>query len=145
MANLTELNRPPVDAAARCPHAPIVSVMVELKGASGEHLQRFSCGKCVHGWWESNGELLDQDETVDKMRELAHGLYKRRTAVKAPARRAASEVQQTAWKVERSDIERFALSTLRPQSRLIVLPTSPATGIQGLSRSAPPVGAAGGS
>ena len=47
MANLTGLDRQA--AMARCPHAPYVTVMVELKGVGGERLQRFSCGNAYVG------------------------------------------------------------------------------------------------
>ncbi len=108
MANLTELNRPPVAAATRCPHAPVASVMVELESVRGEHLQRFSCGICVQGWWESDGAVIDLDEAVGRMKELAHGLHKRRTPApdERPARPPAD--RQPAWSMDRSDIERFA-------------------------------------
>ncbi len=107
MVNVTEFNRPPVTTTARCPHAPVVSVMVELEGPRGEHLQRFSCGKCVRGWWESDGALIDLDEAVGKMREVAHGLHSRRTSAKRRRPAAEPDVRPPAWSVERSEIERF--------------------------------------
>jgi hypothetical protein len=82
MASLTELKRPPFSVAARCPHAPVVSAVVELEGARGEHLRRFSCGICERGWWESDGSVIDLDEVLDQMRELGRGLQKCRTQSK---------------------------------------------------------------
>ena len=79
-AKPTGLDRP-LAPPARCPHAPVVSVMIELEGVRGEHLQRFSCGSCARGWWESDGLPIGPDEAVDRLREVAHGLYKRRTPV----------------------------------------------------------------
>lgn len=68
--------------AVRCPHAPGVAVMVELETRRGERLQRLSCGTCGRGWWECDGSVIDLDQAVDRMRQLAHGLHKRRAPVK---------------------------------------------------------------
>lgn len=71
MANMTDLVGAALVATVRCPHAPDVTVMVAFDDARGERLQRFSCGICRRGWWESDGEVIGLDEAVEKMRELA--------------------------------------------------------------------------
>ena len=52
--------------------------MVAFDDARGERLQRFSCGRCRRGWWESDGGVIGLDEAVEKMRELARELHARR-------------------------------------------------------------------
>ena len=78
VANLTDMDGAAQVAGDRCPHAPDVTVMVAFEGARGERLQRFSCGICRRGWWESNGCFIGLDEAVEKMRELARELHARR-------------------------------------------------------------------
>ena len=84
MANLTDMGGASQVAGARCPHAPDVTVMVAFDGAGGERLQRFSCGICRRGWWESNGGFIGLDEAVEKMRELARELHARRLSGPVP-------------------------------------------------------------
>jgi hypothetical protein len=83
MVNLTDAGGASQVAATRCPHAPDVTVMVAFDGSQGERLQRFSCGICRRGWWESDGGFIDLDEAVEKMRVLAQGLHARRLSARA--------------------------------------------------------------
>ena len=84
MANLIDLGGASQVAGARCPHAPDVTVMVAFDDARGERLQRFSCGRCRRGWWESDGGVIGLDEAVEKMRELARDLHARRLSGPVP-------------------------------------------------------------
>jgi hypothetical protein len=84
MANMTDLVGAALVATVRCPHAPDVTVMVAFDDARGERLQRFSCGICRRGWWESDGGVIGLDEAVEKMRELAREIHARRLSAPAP-------------------------------------------------------------
>jgi hypothetical protein len=97
---------------ARCPHAPDVTVMVELEGVQGERLRRFSCGICVRGWWESEDSVIDLDEAVGRMRELAHSLHKRRTPSRATERQAVP--RRGALGRARLNQEEFVTALARP-------------------------------
>jgi transposase-like protein len=107
--NLTEQHMPPRVAMARCPHAPDVAVMVELEGAQGERLQRFSCRTCRRGWWERDSSVIALRQAVETMMDMAQGLHNRRTPVRASKRRLAQAAvaRQDAQTLARSDQERF--------------------------------------
>jgi hypothetical protein len=70
MSKWAQLEHPltQVHMAELCTHP---SATDRLEGIFGEHLRRFFCFACEHGWWESNGSAVGSTAALGLIARLA--------------------------------------------------------------------------